>query len=458
MQLTINNLGPIKGGTINLNKRLTIITGPNNTGKSYLTYLIHGISQYEKLNSLTVTLARLRKIFAETPSIREDVEHSRPISITNALKETSSAISDMVVDIVKNNFVKIFASSTINPQIFLALDDISSFAKSYFPDEILVSDGIIYEVSENGERKKFEFSSLEGSEFPTPFEKVIHILALTTSVCIDYQLGARSHFFPAERTAINLFAKHITAVKAEIKDELDSEVIAGMSDDELGRRLRAQVKSAPKYPYAIRDYINFVNGFERVDEESKLALIATNIESTLASGKVHLNDFNQVIFTPNNSTTLLELHLSSSLVKSLSYLILYLRYAVIPGSQVIIDEPELNLHPNLQVAIAKIIAEMVNAGLKVIISTHSDYLIKELNNLMLLGKMPDSEHTTAFLTQHNYSQQHLLDAGQVGAYFLDDHTIKPIDIEKDGLAVPSINDAIIAIDSIAEEIFLKLEA
>lgn len=53
------------------------------------------------------------------------------------------------------------------------------------------------------------------------------------------------------------------------------------------------------------------------------------------------------------------------------------------GDYLIIDEPELNLHPESQKYLAILLNDLVSKGLKIIISTHSDYLIRELINLEL---------------------------------------------------------------------------
>ena len=49
------------------------------------------------------------------------------------------------------------------------------------------------------------------------------------------------------------------------------------------------------------------------------------------------------------------------------------------------DEPELNLHPANQRRIARLFARLVNLGVKVFITTHSDYIVKELNTLIMLN-------------------------------------------------------------------------
>jgi energy-coupling factor transporter ATP-binding protein EcfA2 len=456
MILTVKNLGPIKKGTIDLNKRLIILTGPNNTGKSYLTYLIHGISQYRELAGIRVARSKIVSLVESLSAIAKQLEEGKDIDLVELANQNVGHLSQIVTSCVQDNLTKIFASKVFNTSIEL---DIVKFNYNTEPDavrKLRVIEDVLYTITTDGSIDN-TLQDEAFKQYDTISTLANRIAYLFISYGVDQETCERTFFFPAERTAINLFAKHITSTKAEIKDELDSDVIIGMSDEELGRRLRAQVKNAPKYPYAIRDYINFVNNFKRQEEEGPFAKVASRIETLLTGGQIHIDDLDQLSFTPKNSPTPLELHLSSSLVKSLSYLIIYLRHEAKLGDQIIIDEPELNLHPDLQVALARIIAEMVNNGLKVIISTHSDYLIKELNNLILLDKLPKSEDNFGFIEEHHYQPKDLLNSKLIGAYFLCDNTITPINVEEDGIEVPSINDAITSIDSMAQEIFFRLE-
>jgi len=56
---------------------------------------------------------------------------------------------------------------------------------------------------------------------------------------------------------------------------------------------------------------------------------------------------------------------------------------------VFIEEPEAHLHPSAQRLMARAIAEAVNSGKYVALTTHSDYLISELNNLIALSNAPN---------------------------------------------------------------------
>ena len=79
------------------------------------------------------------------------------------------------------------------------------------------------------------------------------------------------------------------------------------------------------------------------------------------------------------------LHLASSSARGLSDLYFFLRHAARKDQLLVIDEPENHLDTANQILLARLLARVVNAGVKVLLTTHSDYLIKEINNLIMLG-------------------------------------------------------------------------
>ncbi|NEP42638.1 MAG: AAA family ATPase [Okeania sp. SIO2H7] len=57
-----------------------------------------------------------------------------------------------------------------------------------------------------------------------------------------------------------------------------------------------------------------------------------------------------------------------------------------------IEEPETHLHPSAQVAIAKLLAYLCNKGFRLVITTHSLFILYVLNNLILASQnLPNKE-------------------------------------------------------------------
>ncbi|MFW2724676.1 AAA family ATPase, partial [Acinetobacter baumannii] len=105
----------------------------------------------------------------------------------------------------------------------------------------------------------------------------------------------------------------------------------------------------------------------------------------IAGGVYKYHKDTGVYFQPNGARGVkLGLGEASSAVRSLMIIWFWLNHVAKPNSLLMIDEPELNLHPENQRKLAKFVAALVSAGVRVFMTTHSDYIIRELNTLVML--------------------------------------------------------------------------
>ena len=111
---------------------------------------------------------------------------------------------------------------------------------------------------------------------------------------------------------------------------------------------------------------------------------------------------------------------------------------------IIIEEPEAHLHPNLQQKIAKLIINLMNMGIQVWITTHSDTILQHINNMLKLSAHDKSKE---LMQEFNYTEKDLLKISQVSMYQFTtaDNTHTKLDeltADKYGFVIPTFNNAL----------------
>jgi hypothetical protein len=144
-------------------------------------------------------------------------------------------------------------------------------------------------------------------------------------------------------------------------------------------------------------------------EMSPLATIAVELQKRLygddrivvEQSEGQLPDFRYQI---HDTESKIRLHLTSSMVTETSPLLMGFWYWIQPDSLVIIDEPESHLHPEAQKALVNGLAVAINQGLRVILITHSPYILSCVNNLIKFGSLlknfPDDANVAKFKNDH----------------------------------------------------------
>ena len=137
--------------------------------------------------------------------------------------------------------------------------------------------------------------------------------------------------------------------------------------------------------------------------------------SPISSGGEYIAGSNDTVyFRPSRKQTKLTMDESSSAVRSLLDIGFYLRHVANPGDLLMVDEPELNLHPENQRRVARLFACLVNLGIRVFVTTHSDYIVKELNTLIMLNQ--DKPYLKKIAQREGYNREELLCTGKIRVY------------------------------------------
>ena len=83
---------------------------------------------------------------------------------------------------------------------------------------------------------------------------------------------------------------------------------------------------------------------------------------------------------------------TSSMISELAPVLLVLKGSVgRGGDHITIDEPEAHLHPAMQRTIASFIADVVNCGVSMVVTTHSDFFVGQISNVIRARKLVDSQ-------------------------------------------------------------------
>jgi predicted ATPase len=149
-------------------------------------------------------------------------------------------------------------------------------------------------------------------------------------------------------------------------------------------------------------------------------------------------------------------YVASSSIKSLFLIDLYINSLAEKNGMLIIDEPELNLHPDNQRKMAGLLARLVNLGVKVLVTTHSDYLIRELNNRVMLNL--EVENKEKIMKSAKMTNLDLLKPERIKAYSLkDDHKIHSVSVDIYGINMEVFDNLIADANELADQIYYGIK-
>jgi len=453
MKIQIKNLGNLAETELSLNKALSILTGSNNAGKSYLAYLIYGlikIKENKPGNSLYQNYQKTFYKYFDKENILKRYITKKGLKVHRFVlfKHHHSTFIKARNQVFYDSMIEVFASTDLRPTI-----DVSG---SYPPeslqvkldeDEIIPIDNIHYRRRIHNDW--FELASEDHNE---------SYLELIKSQLYDFLLSPNHfnlYFFPTERSAFHLLTQEILKKQILEKEEPS---LSHQTIRKVVKYLQRKRPAIPRYPLAIRDYFCFIFSLTTTTHQrSEYAYLAKEIEEQLIQGDILVTAEGEWHFQAYFANYLLPLHLSSSAVKSLFGLVIYFRYAAKNQDVIILEMPELNLDPNQQRIMARILATAVNNGLRIILTTDSEYLIKEFNNLIMLNKAtnPPSIKET-LLAQLHLEPKITLDSEQIAGYCLTENQIQPMPITEVGFAIGANNDINADLEATRTQIYSQL--
>lgn len=415
MKIQINQLGPIqKSSTVDLNKKFMVFVGDNGSGKTYVANLLFGIfkavwmlidKQHSKENSLKADFNQKDKIALGVEEIpRKLALNSRMVKLWfNGLPES-------LLDKVDINFILDYKQDFLQRGINIDVNSEGNWI-SYVKEK---GENIILR---KGKRKDKGFENLTEEE-----KKIAKNSDWLEAILNDFIKPEKAHnttFFPANRGSLLSTFKYILRKEREEKDEI-------FRINKEGRNLNeAEIKyyqTSYSLPYKV-----LVNKLENFDTQPLIIQhqyqdLLQELEEIMG-GSIKVSETlegfgrRRYTYTLKDSEEELELFMASSSVNQLSTLYLYLKYWVQEShNTIIIDEPEINLHPDNQVKLVNLLMKFADRdNNKVIMTTHSPLLADAVNNHIRIGYLQakGGEQQKAWLKENEeYLKKHAFDLNE----------------------------------------------
>ena len=425
LQLSISNFGPIAKAEIDL-RPLTVFVGPSNTGKSYLAILIYALhkffSDYGELRDFR--FGQMGMIIGE--SIRDEQLFDN---------ESAKELADWLVqleDEIELNDTIIQLPDFIIPILRPLFSKVSNFSQ-IIAEEIRRSFGIedtvrlIRRGSRNDTKITLRFRPFE-YELKLKRDQPIGTVTPSSEEMPLYISPATDAIFDAQYLARNIQRYDASIFKSDrgqqVKERFISPVLSSVifnAVSPLGNAahylpadrtgvmhahrvvVASLIKSAPSTGFR-RDsplpelsgvLADFLEHLVRLSERSRHVStrdLGTSLEQKILKGVIQIKEseagYPMFSYQPRGWTEDLPLMNSSSMVSELAPVVLYLRHFVRPGDVLIIEEPESHLHPAMQVEFIRQLAAVVNSGIRVMLTTHSEWVLDELANLVYLWDLP----------------------------------------------------------------------
>nr|WP_300676603.1 hypothetical protein [uncultured Acetatifactor sp.] len=447
-RLKVSGYGKIESAEIET-APLTLFVGDNNSGKSYLMSLLWGIRNlggellYANVNSeKTETYDRLWSwVKKQVDAAMELGVHTVPAS------EIGDDLQIVLQERIKQNrekFVKaIFNSSDVEiEELQIELTELADISLNFRFQEFGGSMGIaLTDASNSGIR--LALSEKEQATGILDEETYRYIVDKLMAMVLDSHDGWLNGkiYFPAARTGFMLTKDIINKVSRRATFNV-----------------AAEQETVVPFVRPINQFLDVINdlAFDGKSNED-FAEIAQYLESSMADGTVEMSALpnKEAMYVPNGKMAGMPLRITSAVVTELSPLILILKHKRYIDA-LFYEEPEMCLHPQLQQKMGRVLCKMVNAGVQMNVTIHSDIILQHVNNMIRLSGREDREE---ICHQLGYTARDLLSPQKVKVYQLKavaggKTKVEELNCGENGFAVPTFNDAL---DRIMDEAYVIQE-
>ena len=432
IQIEVSDYGPIAEAKVDL-RPLTVFVGPSNTGKSYLAILIYALHRFFSGASTDEDMPV--RAFQRPPS--GPFHFSDPVVDEEGLREAAKTLMDWIQqlpvgptsrrreeflpegiatiirpylrpnevwnDMFPRELARCFGTpdahwlirhgtaSTARISVSQLSDESQRVDNSFMfglSDHDCISSGLVSDTAPlhiQGDYasvllRRLRFMQSGGLDDPMSqsrlSQSLIQDVAAYVGAAIVSPLSRPAHYLPADRTGV----MHAHQV-----------VVASMISSAPRAGLRPNVP-LPNLSGVLSDFLVQLLSLGNADRDRRprgRTGRGSSIETKMLLGTIQVDRSNPYYptfsYLPEGWKDGLPLMNSSSMVSELAPIVLYLRHVVQPGGVLIIEEPESNLHPSMQVEFIRQLAGVLNSGVRVMVTTHSEWVLEELANLVRLS-------------------------------------------------------------------------
>ena len=410
MKFHFENLGLLDEADIEL-ADLTLICGENNTGKTYATYAVYGFLRRWRDILRFVLDDEINTLLKDANRYRIDLALLFDGKVEGYLKRMGKAyVSGLPRAFATERHV--FENTTC----VIGSCKTTDFLTSSYQRTVQggTSGKVLATLKKEVGSTLLDVLVADAEVLEQPFGGLNDFIADAIADIVFAQHLPRVHIASAERTGAAIFRKELDMARTRML-----KAIHQIDSKELKRnpfKILQEIDGG--YAWPVEDNVDFVRQLEDLDKRTG-ELADANPQLLTAFDAIIGGSYKvvkqQLVFqAKGGGKQRFTMNEASSCIRALLDVGFYLRCEAKVGDLFIIDEPELNLHPKNQRAFARLVARMINTGIKVFITTHSDYLIKELNTLIMLNQY--TEHTRSVQEQHDYEDAELLAPAKVRLY------------------------------------------
>ena len=402
-RIEVANFGPIGHARVDL-RPLTVFVGPSNTGKSCLATLVYALHRcYRRLG----VVAR-----GESLQVHEAVAKRIADWLSKSPERETAPLPDDLAAALRS-VVEQAAEKSLEQEVrrCFGVDALAELVRQESP-EAGAAIALCVPQAQGGEpfRYRFEFgperitASGQISSLPWLSNEMVDIRKsmplfvaerwpLLLRGVLDFMfrsliipLTRQAYYLPADRTGV--MHSHQVLVSTLIQ----SATTAG-------------VRPSTNVPLLSGVLADFLDGLVGMSQSGRSAGASSSgseshamsevVEKNLLAGAIRLRPsetgYPSFAYRPANWDADLPLMRTSSMVTELAPVVLYLRYLVRPGDLLIIEEPESHLHPAMQARFARELAHLVRFGVRIMLTTHSEWMLEALANLVRLSELPEPQ-------------------------------------------------------------------